>query len=128
MNTAILAVIEAKNNETKSSAGDKHETGRAMMQLEEEKHERQLSKALQLKNLLDKIDIKKQQTNVVLGSLVTTNQASYFFSVGIGKLKLDEQTYFAISLDSPIGQVLVGKTVGETVTFRGKEIVIQEIQ
>ena len=30
-------ITESANNETKSSAGDKHETGRAMAQIEQEK-------------------------------------------------------------------------------------------
>lgn len=38
-------VTEAVNNETKSSVGDKHETSRAMMQLEQEKLGKQLLEA-----------------------------------------------------------------------------------
>ena len=42
----ILSNKEALNSETKSSAGDKHETGRAMLQLEMEKAGQQLKVVL----------------------------------------------------------------------------------
>ena len=54
---AVAAAIEARDGETKSSAGDKFETGRAMMQLEQQRHEVQLSKAFQLSADLDRLDI-----------------------------------------------------------------------
>ena len=43
-------------NETKSSAGDKHETGRAMAQLEQEKLSKALSQMMQLRNALSKVN------------------------------------------------------------------------
>ena len=39
----IRAIQESLTSETKSSAGDKHETGRAMLQLEREKAGQQLA-------------------------------------------------------------------------------------
>ena len=45
---ALKDAQEGANNETKSSAGDKHETGRAMAQLETEKLNTQLNEANQL--------------------------------------------------------------------------------
>jgi len=46
--SAVDSVKESRNSDTKSSEGDKHETGRAMMQIEPEKNETQLSKALNI--------------------------------------------------------------------------------
>ena len=37
INESIKSIQESLSSETKSSAGDKHETGRAMLQLEREK-------------------------------------------------------------------------------------------
>ena len=45
----IAAVSEALEAESKSSAGDKHETGRAMLQLEREKLGHQLAEAEKIK-------------------------------------------------------------------------------
>jgi len=46
-------------SETKSSAGDKHETGRAMLQLEREKAGNQLAEIKKTKEILFKIDVSK---------------------------------------------------------------------
>ena len=43
----------ALQSETKSSAGDKHETGRAMLQLEMEKAGQQLAGIVQMKEILN---------------------------------------------------------------------------
>ena len=46
---------EALDSESKSSAGDKHETGRAMLQLEMEKAGQQLQEVEKMKLILEKI-------------------------------------------------------------------------
>lgn len=50
---------KALTSETKSSAGDKHETGRAMLQLEMEKAGQQLHSIRQMKETLSRIDPSK---------------------------------------------------------------------
>ena len=124
---AMEAAKESKKNETKSSAGDKFETGRAMIQMEEDRNKAQLQKALNLQKELMQINIKMTNDKVVLGSLVLTNQGSYFMAIGLGKIKVNQETYFVISLVSPIGALLKGKKRGEEVSFRGKKIRIKEI-
>lgn len=124
---AMYAAATSKSNQTKSSAGDKFETGRAMMQAEEDRSKVQLIKAMALKNELAKFNVHLDRETVDLGSLVITNQGNYFLSVGIGKLSVDNTTYYAISPASPIGQLLVGKKPGEKVIFREKAILIREI-
>lgn len=125
---AMKAAEDSKNNETKSSAGDKFETSRAMMQGEEERNKIQLAKAFALRQQLAQIDISKTGESVAVGSLVYTNQGNYFLTVGLGKIIIEGTTYFAISLASPIGQLLFGKVGNETVNFRGKKIEIQQIE
>ena len=124
---AIKSVEDSKSTQTKSSAGDKFETGRAMMQAAEERHRVQLSKALALQNDLKQVNRFTNSDTAVRGSLVITNKGAYFLSVGIGKIKLADKPYFAISLASPIGQLLFGKKVGDKINFRGNEIVIIQI-
>ena len=59
----ILQSIQSNKNdlfsETKSSAGDKHETGRAMIQLEMEKASQQLLVVTEMKDILKKLSIEK---------------------------------------------------------------------
>ena len=108
----LSALSESKNSETKSSAGDKYETGRAMIQLEENKNRTQLGQALALKHALASISIEKVNTKGELGSLIITNQFNYFLSVGVGKITLENATYFCVSPGSPIGLKLLGKKKG----------------
>ncbi|WP_298779327.1 3-oxoacyl-ACP synthase [uncultured Polaribacter sp.] len=118
---------KALQSETKSSAGDKHETGRAMLQLEMEKAGQQLSGISQMKQVLAKIDISKTSKIAHLGSVIQTNFANYFLSISVGKLKVSDNDYFAISVSSPIGKLLLGKHENDEVLFNGKTIKILKI-
>ena len=118
----------ALQSETKSSAGDKHETGRAMLQLEMEKAGQQLANIQQMKETLAKIDVLKKSTNAHLGSLIKTNTGNYFLSVSAGQLKVDNELYFAVSVSSPIGKLLLGKSVNEQVMFNSINIKLLSIK
>ncbi len=127
INARFRSIEEARNNESKSSAGDKHETGRAMMQLEEENLSVQLKETSLLKNRLARIDLSQTQGTIGLGSLVYTDRGKYFFAIGLGKILLEEEPYFCISLEAPIGALMQGKKEGETVIFNGRTIRILAI-
>jgi len=125
--TALEQAREASNDDTKSSAGDKFETTREMMQQDISRNKRLLMDAKQnlqvLESLKDYID-----SNVVKnGSLVHTSEGAFYISISAGHLLLGEQSYFAISALSPIGQLLLGKQATEKVTFNQKEYVILEV-
>ena len=124
--SAMESARESKNQETKSSAGDKFETGRVMMQREEEKNEAQWA---QLKELKLKLVTISTVTNssIAMGSLINTNQGKYFISIGIGKFKVGEETYFVISPESPVGHLLIGQSVGDKTSFNNRQIEIQNI-
>lgn len=118
---------KALQSETKSSAGDKHETGRAMLQLEMEKAGQQLQGITLMKEILAKIDVSKTSNIAHLGSIVETNIGSYFLSISSGQLVVADKKYFAVSVSSPIGKLLLGKKENEEVVFNGKKIIIKEI-
>lgn len=119
---------KALTSETKSSAGDKHETGRAMLQLEMEKAGQQLASIQQMKETLAKVDISKKASVASLGALIETNLGSYFLSISAGRLIAFDKAFFAISVSSPIGKLLLGKKEGETLVWNGKEINVQKIE
>ncbi len=125
--TVLQSLEESRNNESKSSVGDKYETGRAMLHLEEEKNKTQLSEALLAKATLESIDLSKAYHKVEMGSFVITNSGKYFIAIGIGKIMIDKELIYVISLDSPIGQLLQSKKVGDSFTFNGKIIKIEFI-
>lgn len=126
--TQIKDIKEALNSETKSTAGDKHETGRAMLQLEREKMGVQLAEAQKLQAILAKINVNHSNDRVSLGSWVKTSQHTYFISISIGKIKVSNMDCFAIAANTPIGKLLLGKKVDDTFVFQGKEIEVLEVE
>ena len=118
---------EALNSETKSSAGDKHETGRAMLQLEMEKAGQQLKVVQQMLEQISRIDVNSKNSIGCLGSLITTNSHNYYLAISIGKVTINSEDYFVISPNSPIGKLLLGKTKGGNITFNNLEISIENI-
>lgn len=130
-----LRVVEKSMNdiynnlesETKSTAGDKHESGRAMLHLEREKLGHQLAIINNQLQVFNKINLEAQISRVVLGSLVYTTQANYFISVSMGELKAGKIRAYAISPMSPVGQALMLKAVDETVFYNNQKIKILKI-
>ena len=124
---ALGLARESRDSDTKSSAGDKHETSRALAQIEIDKLEVQLNKTLILEKELQSINLHKKYDQVEMGCLVITNQENYFISIGMGKVEVEGRIFYAISVHSPIGEMLKLKQVGEKVRFNGREIVVKEI-
>lgn len=123
----IKEIQIALTTETKSSAGDKHETARAMLQLEREKLGNQLAEIQKLQQVLSKIDNKKNHLNISLGSIVYTTQANYFIAISAGELLINSQMFYAISANTPIGEVLLGKKALDEVVFRGQKFCVKSI-
>jgi transcription elongation GreA/GreB family factor len=125
--TRITAVEASLGSETKSSAGDKHETGRAMVQLEREKLGIQLAEAEKMQQLMAKVPKNSSSSTVSLGSLVKPNAQRYFLSISAGAYTQDAVTVYCVSPATPIGRGLLGKAVGESFVFNGKTIEILEM-
>lgn len=125
--TIISSNQKALSSETKSSAGDKHETGRAMLQLEMEKASLQLEGVYTMERILKRINIIECNTVIKLGSLIITNKMNYFIAISAGKITIDNQNFYAISISSPIGQLLLGKTTSETFIFNNKTVLIKAV-
>ncbi|ALJ05659.1 3-oxoacyl-ACP synthase [Pseudalgibacter alginicilyticus] len=123
----IYEIQESLTSETKSSAGDKHETGRAMLQLEREKAGCQLAEIQKIKENFYKIDISKTSKIIGLGSLVYTTSANYFIGISAGQLTVDSTKVYAISNNTPIGQLLMGKITGDEIIFREQKFVIKKV-
>lgn len=123
----IKGLQESLTSETKSSAGDKHETGRAMIQLELEKLADQQKETRKLQEALSKIDIDKLSSAICLGSIVFTNQHNYFIGISAGEIIIDKLMFYAISPNTPIGKLLFGKVTGAIIDFRGQKITIIKV-
>ncbi|MDO6854188.1 3-oxoacyl-ACP synthase [Cellulophaga lytica] len=123
----ITGVQDSLASETKSSAGDKHETGRAMLQLEREKLGAQLLEAEKMQQLLSKVNIAKSTTLVGLGSVVYTEKSNYFIAISAGEFVQNKNKFYCISANTPIGKLLLGKSEGDSFVFNGATIKITQV-
>ncbi|MBU2491277.1 MAG: GreA/GreB family elongation factor [Bacteroidetes bacterium] len=117
---AMNAAQESANSEDKNSAGDKHEAGVAMAHLENEKYAKQIAVSYELKKVLHQINVEKNYSEVMQGSIVSTNHGNFFIAINIGNLTLEGETYTTISLASPLGKELFNKKKGDSFYFRDK--------
>ena len=124
---AIRIAQESANDETKSSAGDKYETGRAMMQLEIEKNATQLEEALKQKVILDSINVEHQPVKIQIGSLVFTDHRNFFLAISVGLVVIEDKSFAVVSAQSPIGSKLIGLKSGDTFSFGNKTYKVGQI-
>ena len=125
----ILADLkESGTNETKSTAGDKHDTGLAMLQIEQANVRAQLKEVLEQKVTFEKINPALSPVSIVNGSLVKTNLGYFFISVALGKAVVDGTTVIALSQQSPLGKLLRGLKVGGSADINNNRYVIENIQ
>ena len=118
ISTAITSLKESRDANTKSSAGDKHETSRAKIQIEVDQLSIQLSHVRWQKNNLSNMDINQIHNVADVGSLIKTDKGYFLISIGWGRIQIKDEFYFVISAGSPIGRLLQNKKKGDSVQFR----------
>jgi transcription elongation GreA/GreB family factor len=124
---AIEEARKASNDDTKSSAGDKYETGRAMMQQETDRNAVQLNETNKLKVALNQLNYLVNSDTADTGSLVITNNGNFFIAISAGALMINNETYFAISPASPVGLRLKGQKIGYEFDLNNKHYLIKKI-
>lgn len=125
--TAMTDAQTSANQEEKSSAGDKYETGRAMAQQERDKAATQVAEAMKMKEAFSRMDPHKNSLTIEFGSLVQTNQGYFYMGIAAGKLAVKGIECLAISQVSPIGKLMMGKQPGGSVTFNKQTFEIQTV-
>ncbi len=119
---------ESGTHETKSTAGDKHETALAMLQIEQSNTRGQLNTLLDQKASLSKINPALKTLKVVLGSLIKTNRGYLFLSIALGKALIDTIKITALSPQSPVGVKLMGRSKGDKVSVNNMTYLIESIE
>jgi transcription elongation GreA/GreB family factor len=117
----------AANEEGKSSAGDKYETGRAMAQIERDKAAQQLEEALKLKKVLSGLDSSIVNDSVRLGSVVETTISNFYLAISAGKFLIEGKEFLIVSPNSPIGKLLLNLKVGDAFQFNDKEEIVKHV-
>ena len=113
--------------ETKSTAGDKHETALSMLQLEQSQVAKHLYDAIDSKTIYAQIEYQEAHKIICSGSLVKTSKGYFFISVALPKIVVDGITIIAISTKSPLGEKLMGKKIKDTIDVNGITHLIEEI-
>lgn len=126
LKTQINEVQESANNNTKSSAGDKYETGRAMAHLELEKLQQSHQHNKQLLQLLKQYD--KSSTQLEAGALVETQKGWFYISVALGKMKFEGKDLFCLSPSSPLAQCFIQNPQAKKHHFNQQVFEILSIQ
>lgn len=124
---AIAEAQEAANNETKSSAGDKFETGREVMQQDIDLNITRLNELNKLKTTLELIAPAQKSTVVIPGSVVFTSNGNFYIAIGAGQLKVGDEMFYAVSSASPIGSKLAGQKAGHSFTLNNKQYLIESV-
>lgn len=123
----LAAIKESISNETKSTAGDKYETARAMLHIEQGNLMQQLSNAYHQKNELTVIDIENQSPVSKQGSLIFTSNGIFFIAIAYGSVQIANKSILVLSTHSPLGKLFIGKRNQETVIFNNNNFLINEI-
>ena len=125
---SIQNLQDSRENETKSSAGDKYETAREMVQQELDKNRMQLHRLEKTSLELIKIETDKKLETIDFGAIVFTNNNNYFISSALGKVVYEDQFFYCISLVSPLGKALTRRCSGDTFDFQQQHFEILRIE
>jgi transcription elongation GreA/GreB family factor len=124
---AIDDAQDSSDEETKSSAGDKYETGREMMQQVADQAQVQLNEANKLMVALSTITYNTTHLNADTGSVVYTNHGQFYIAISAGTLSIGQQTFYAVSPASPIAIKLNGKKAGDEFDLNGRAYRIEKV-
>lgn len=124
---SLADLKESGTNETKSTAGDKHETALAMLQIEQAKTRAQLQEALAQFAILKNINPAIVATKITLGSVIVTGKGYFYISIALGKIVVDDITIYTLSQQSPLGAKLMGLNVGDSASVNGYDYLVEAI-
>jgi hypothetical protein len=114
-----------ESNDKGNSEGDDSGSGKLLNDLE--KNMGHLNDAKKTKDYLSNIKSNVESKDAILGSIVKTNIMNFYISTSIGKIDLEDETFYAISVNSPIGQLLINKSVNASFEFNQNKYIITEI-
>lgn len=119
---------ETGSNETKRTAGDKHETALAMLQIEQEQKRSQLKEAKLQQAAIENIHSSITTTSIVNGSLIKTNKGYFYMSAALGRANIDNISVIALSAQSPLGRQLSGLSIGGVAVFNNTRYQVEHIE
>lgn len=120
----LIEETRASNNDTKSSMGDKYETGREMLQQEINNLQRQLNESLNQQSIIQKIS-SDPSSKVQNGALVKTDKGLFYIAASAGEIVIDHQKIMTVSAESPLAKAMYGLTENQSFSVNnvGQKIV-----
>ena len=130
MQEALDEIHLALEEETKSSVGDKYETSRAQLQIEQKRMDQQMAHIVSQHKALKELNHDPHRV-IDEGSLVTLTLAdkaiNLYIGVALGAVVFNDVPWQIISELSPLAQALKGKKAGESFSFQGKTCTVQAV-
>lgn len=106
---------------------DRYDSYRTQMLGKRDMFAKQYCKAVDERNILDRIDLVEENKTVAFGSVVITENQKLFISISLGKINVDGKHCFAISPLVPLFKALEGLKKGDTFEFNGKQQKITDL-
>ena len=123
----LASLDAAAAGETKSSAGDKYETGREMIAQSRRLIDGNLAETEAGLEALTRMAAAPGGPRIGFGTLVGTSQGWFLLGASLGESEDDGVAVKTASLASPIGAALKGKALGDTVPWRGGVLEIRRL-
>lgn len=122
----LILETRSSANDTKSSMGDKYETGREMLQQEINNLQRQLNESLQQQSWIQKIS-GEPSSKVQTGALVKTDKGLFYISASVGEIIFENQKIMTVSAESPLVKAMTGLTKGQNFFVNTVSQAVEEI-
>ena len=116
-NEYLESIQESIRSETKSTAGDKHDTNRELMQQERNKAAQNVSHQLLAQKTIMELRKSKSSKQIGFGSLIQTNRSFIYIGLSIGKVAYKDQNVLCVSPVSPLARAFESKTENQEVDF-----------
>ena len=124
----MASLKESLGAESKSSAGDKHETGRAMIHLEQERVQDTVGRLEHMRGVLvQRATQGKAIQRVSPGALVETTGPWVLVGVPMGKVQLPDALVLCVGAEAPLAQQWHGAQPGDQVVLGSQQLTIQAI-
>lgn len=123
----LESLDEAAAAESRSSAGDKYETGREMIAQSRILIDHNLAESKANLAALDRMADAEPGAKIGIGTLVETTLGWYLVGVSLGEWESQGLVVRTVSLASPIGLALKGREAGDKVPWRGASFDILRI-
>ncbi len=122
----LIEETRASNSDTKSSMGDKYETGREMLQQEINNLQRQLNEALNQQAFLQKVNTESS-AKVQNGALVETEKGLFYIAASVGEVICDNRKVMTVSTESPLAKAMAGLTTGQSFSLNNTSHNVKQI-